>query len=446
MRKRKNLLFFLFFIRIAAGCGLLFARTQIIPFHHKSFVENVDYHSFSALMLKHQIGNDFRKLPKNPVLAPSRGNWDAEDTADPFVLVTADSIMLFYDGDNSDRYHIGYAVQDEHGWGWKKRGRFITGSKAAWDSYHQIAPVVLLHEGTWLLFYNGNINDSELGYQWGLARKIFGQHNWQYPPGLPLMALDSASWDFAGNAYGDILYFPEENKFKMWYTGFQGPLASIGMAESTDGLNWQKIGEGAVLVQLPGVISPDVIYNGEMYYMYFVQLQVSNKGMGTKICRAKSKGGIHWENIEDVLLPGGGWEGRRLMRPNLSFFDGRVQLYYCASGGSTWRIGAAYAVADFTTNKGIWRSKPLKTNFRKVRIKYKVPAETSLTVNFVDMLSGKIYETNLEAEKVQLRNGVFLSVIPIPQELSSVDRQIELKLMTSSPNKSPVVYELSLGE
>jgi hypothetical protein len=62
------------------------------------------------------------------------------------------------------------------------------------------------------------------------------------------------------------------------------------------------------------------------------------------------------------------------------------------------------------------------------------------------MLSGKIYETNLEAEKVQLRNGVFLSVIPIPQELSSVDRQIELKLMTSSPNKSPVVYELSLGE
>lgn len=421
------------------------AQSALLPLHSPQAAENVDYHSFSpALLLKHRIGNDFKKLPKNPVVTPSPASWDRQDAADPFILVTADSILLFYDGDDNDRYHIGYAVRDDLGWGWKKRRKLISGSGAEWDSYHQIAPVVVVQEGKWLLYYNGNLTDSELGYQWGLAARG-NPGGWFYSPDLPLMALDSTAWDFAGNAYGDVLYFPEEKKFKMWYTGFQGPLAAIGLAESADGVHWKKHSGGPVLSLLPGVISPEVIFDGQTYTMYFVQLYAANNGMGTKICRAQSGDGIHWENAEDVLLPGGGWEGQKLMRPNLSYFEGRAQLYYCAARGGSWRIGAAYTEAEFSEAEGRWLSQTQQGNFRFLQIKYEQPAETSLTVSFIDAISGQVYPASLEGQKSGLRKDVFQSVIPVPPEIQSRQWQVELKLHTTNPHRSPVVYEILMS-
>lgn len=427
---------------LLSGMNELTAQTLGLPFHSPQAAENVDYHSFSALMLKHHIGTDFQKLPKNPVVLPSRAGWDSRDAADPFVLVTADSIMLFYDGDNNDHYNIGYAVQDEHGLGWNKRGKILSGSGNEWDSFHQVAPVVFFRESKWLVYYNGNILDSELGYQWGVASGN-SLRDLSYSPNLPLMALDTTHWDFAGNAYGDMIYFPEEKKFRLWYTGFQGPLASIGLAESSDGLHWKKAGEEPVLALLPGVISPDIIFNGETYAMYFVQLELGNKGMRTKISRAESKDGIHWGNVAELLQPSVRWEGKKLMRPNISYFDGRVQLYYCAARSGKWKIGAAYTLADFASN-GKWTSKLIEGRFQTIQIKYEQPAETSLKLNFINPRSGKSFPADLEAQKKALRKDVWQSTLAFPQELKSQEWQLELQLTTTNANSSPVVYEIQL--
>jgi len=428
---------------LLSGMIELAAQALSLPFHYPQTAENVDYHSFSALMLKHRIGTDFQKLPKNPIVSASRAGWDSKDAADPFVLVTADSILLFYDGDNNDQYKIGYAVQDELGWGWKKRDKLLSGSGGEWDSFHQIAPVVFFRDGKWMIYYNGNVRDSELGYQWGMASGP-SLNKLNYLPDLPFMALDTTHWDFAGNAYGDVLYFPEEKKFRLWYTGFQGPLASIGLAESSDGLRWNKVGEEPVLSSLPGIISPDIIFNGETYAMYFVQLELSDKSRMTKISRAESKDGIHWENAVEILQPDIRWEGKKLMRPNVSYFDGRVQLYYCAARGGRWRIGAAYTFAEFAS-PGKWASKLLEGRFQTVRIKYEQPAETSLQVNFLDPRSGKSFPADLEAQKKSLRKDVWLSALAFPQELQSREWQLELQLTTTNPNSSPVVYEIQLA-
>ncbi len=431
-----------------AGFHPLAGQVTTLPFHSPQFAEKVDYHSFApALLLKHRIPNRFQKLPKNPVLTPSPGNWDSKDAADPFVAVTADSILLFYDGDHNDRYHIGYAVRDSLGWGWRKRGLILGGSGAEWDSFHQIAPVVLLHPERWLLYYNGNREDNELGYQWGLALRErpsasapFGE--WRTAQNQPLLTLDSTAWDFAGNAYGDVLWFPEEGKYRMWYTGFQGPLASIGLAESVDGLRWDKAGEGPALALFPGVIAPEIIFNGESYQMYFVQLEFLRGEMATKICRAESRDGSNWENVQDALLPTERWERRRLMRPNLSYFEGRVQLYYCAGGGN-WSIGAAYAEAQFES-AGSWRSQPLRGDFTRLSVKYEQPPETVLTVSLVDAASQKVYPCVLEENRTMLRKDVYCSQLAVPAELLSGSWQAEARLSTARPDRSPVVYEIVL--
>lgn len=415
-------------------------QQKTVPLPSPAFAENVDYHSFpSMLMLKHTIG-EFRKLPKNPVVTSSRNGWDNDDVSDPFVVVTADSVYLFYDGSSHGKYRIGYAVRDPSGWFWQKRKKLLIQSNGQWDSFHQIDPNVLKLNGNWRLYYSGNNSDSEFGYQIGLAEKN-GAGDWIYPVSLPVLSMDTTSWDFAGNIYVNVHYFPEEDKYKMWYTGFQGPLSAIGLAESTDGLNWWKIGDGPVLSIFPSVIAPSVIYNGERYVMYFVQLDLS-RGFRTKISRAESKDGIHWENFEDILNPTDKWEGNRLMRPNLSYFEGNVHLYYCAQKGSHWRIGEAVADAQFV-KKGIWRSRVINNSGGSLHIKFEQPQGTSIKATVIDLNSDTRTELTLLNQTEPLRTNVYSSTISGLNIQG--DWQIELELETTVENLSPVVYEINLN-
>ncbi len=434
--------------RIAIGLVLFFSSILLsqsvkLSFHRAAESYKVDYHSFySMLLLEHEIGK-FRKLPKNPVLTPSLQGWDSRDVADPYILVTADSIMLFYDGDNDDHYHIGYAVRDQQGWKWLKRGKIYAGSGSGWDTYHQIAPVVLETPLSRLLYYNGNHEDSELGYQWGMAAIHSPENQWKSLSDAPVFPLDTTLWDGSGMVYGDIIYLPEKNLYRMWYTGFQGPLSAIGLAESSDGVHWHRVGDSPVLALLPGVIAPEVVFNGKTYTMFFVQLDVSTGGMGTLISRASSVDGTHWDNITPVLKPEFKWEGTRLMRPNLSFFEQRVQLYYCAQKGGKWRIGVAYAYAHFQS-EGFWRSPPIIKAVSQIHLKYELPAGTSLLIKLNDYTHNRSFDFTLDNSGRQLRQGVETTTIPVPVALIPGDWDIEIQLSTSQPNHSPVIYSLEL--
>lgn len=412
--------------------------THPIPIHSSEYAQNVDYHSFyPLLMLKHRIG-EFSKLPKNPVLSRSQAGWDRKDVSDPFVLVSADSIYLFYGGSGGGRYSLGYAVRDPEGWFWMKRSKILPQPNGEWDSYHQIDPHVVRVGDEWRLYYSGNSSDSELGYQIGAAIKN-SDGKWVYPQKSPVMPVDSTAWDFAGSIYADVHYFSESGNYKMWYTGFQGPLSAIGLAESKDGYRWQKIGDAPVFNLFPGVIAPAVIFNGEKYVMYFARLTLAS-GFNTKISRAESEDGIHWDNVQDVLHPTERWEGSRLMSPNLSFFEQRVHLFYCAQKGGNWQIGAAVADAVFQP-KGIWRSAVIKQKVRRLEIKFEQPEGTSIKLSIIELASGKRIPFSILDEARLLRKNVYAS------RLSGLEVrggwQIEVELETTSENHSPVIYEIS---
>ncbi len=423
------------------------ARGKDLPFHTAEAAENMDYHSFAPiLLLKHRITAPFRKLPKNPVLQPSNYGWDAEDVADPFIVNTGDSLLLFYSGNgrNDEKYHIGYAVRAAQGWFWGKRSQIISGSGGVFDRFHQIAPVVIppaLSPGKeWRVYYSGNSLDNELGYQWGLAyQNLAGE--WTYLKDTPLMPLDHLSWDFAGQAYGDIVYIPEQQLYRMYYTGFQGPLASIGLLESRDGVNWEKPLDKPVLSILPGVIAPEVIFDGTRYTMYFVQVQMAAPRLQTRISRAESPDGIHWSNITDVLVPSDRWEKNSLMRPHLAYFEGRVQLYYCAGGGS-WKIGAAYTIPEFEP-EGRWLSPEVGEGAKQLVITFEQPAQTRLRVALIDPVLNQRNELPLD-HAVPVRSSVRRATIDLPQTAQSGRFRIELHLQTDDPAHSPVVYALRL--
>jgi predicted GH43/DUF377 family glycosyl hydrolase len=433
---------FLLTITIIFNIVLANENEKRIVFHSADHSKNVDYHSFAPLMmLKHEIGN-FRKLPKNPVLEPSNFGWDKKDVSDPFVMVTPDSIYIYYDGSNNNGYKIGYAVLDPTGWNWQKRKKILPDGNNGWDSHHQINPIPLIYKNQFRIYYSGNDSDSEFGYQIGMVIKE-DNSQWKYPSSLPVFGIDSTRWDFSGIIYSDIHYFPEHDIFKMWYTGFQGPLSAIGLAESEDGIYWKRVGDEPVFNIFPGVIAPEVIFNGEKYFMYFTQL-VYDDGLKTIISRTESEDGIHWEGVEPILKPELRWERSKLMKPNLSYFDGRVHLYYCAQKGSTWRIGASTADAHFIP-EGNWRSRRINSMAESISIIFEKPEGTEISISLIDSESLKTYKLSMSGSSRELRRGVLEKKILFPDSLKFHHWQIELGLRSTVENRSPLIYELKIG-
>jgi len=419
--------------------SFLFSQTKI-DFSNNRKSDSIDYSSFyPALMLKHNIG-PFYKLPKNPVLSPSRFGWDSQDVADPFILVTADSIFLYYDGSNKGHYSIGYAVRDEAGWGWINRKQILQPDDQKWRSFHLIAPTIIPGKENFLI-YNGNESDSELGYKTGIAKQNSNGH-WAFSSVQTEFKSNQNDWDFAGNAYQDIVYLPKQKIYKMWFSGFFGPFTSIGLAESTDGIQWVKKNKKPVFESAPGVIAPEVIYNGESFKMYFTQLNLNN-GFGTEIKSIESIDGESWKNVESVLKPQSKWEAKRLMRPNISFFEEQVHLFYCAQKGSKWQIGEAIADAFFKP-LGLWQSNRIINKYNYLIIKYEMPALTDIRISLQDLKEGIHQIADIKSNRKELRLGVYKSSIVIDKGLSSFI--IEIELSTENETQSPIIYEILLKE
>lgn len=404
---------------------------QNIDFFENEKSENVDYTSFFPMMLLTYSMGDFYKLPKNPVFSPSSFGWDSQDVADPFVHVTADSIYLYYDGSSATQYSIGYSVRDESGWYWIKRKQILT-PDASWRSFHLIAPTKI--PGQNLLIYNGNNSDSELGYRTGIAAK---STKWEFLSDLPLFENKSGTWDFAGSAYQDIVFIPQINSYKMWYSGFAGIFSQIGVMNSSDGVHWQKE-EKAVFQSLPAVLAPEVLFNGKEYLMFFVQLNIKN-GLHTSIKSVESGDGVNWANVKSVLDPEELWEGNRLMRPNLSFFEEQLHLYYCAQKGSSWHIGEAVADASFQSS-GFWVSPELPKFLKSLSVKYELPYQTDIKFSLLNGSDQEILELDLNENRKELRQNVYEKKIQLNH--GPGEYKIRIDLSTKNINKSPVIYDL----
>ncbi len=440
MTKNNLLVLWLIIFLVHPAFRQLNAQTRL-NFEDQTSSALVDYSSFYPLMLLKFDYSPFYKIYKNPVLDISPQNWDGQDAADPFVLVTADSVMMYYDGDNHSGYRIGYAVLDSSGWYWQKRNSLNIMSGNDWDAYHSVAPSVVNTGNRVLMYYSGNDSDSELGYQIGAAEKLTSG-KWIHQGGHPVLELTDESWDFAGNAYADVVYLPDQKLFRMWYTGFGNLFTGIGQAVSMDGIQWKRDNDQPVFEIAPGVIAPDVIFDGQRYRMFFTRLYIEN-GLKTKICMAESVDGTDWKNVRDVLIPSERWEGSRLMRPNISFFDGKLHLFYCGQNGSTWRIGEAVADAVFE-KEGEWSSPLIRGSYKNLELHFDTPPETSVLIDIVGENEKLI--TRLKSpfsNVVRLRRGAAKSIIPlnIPEDTGF---RIKLKLTTASQNRSPVIYDLFL--
>lgn len=177
----------------------------------------------------------------------------------------------------------------------------------------------------------------------GLATSSDGM-NWTKYPGNPVLR-SAGGWDRIMRI-GTVRWAPELNQFQLWYCGNGAPwdILRVGYATSTDGIHWLKQPSPVftdVTTEMSSWNDVCVTKVGDTYEMYYCSSH-------RDVRFAASQDGTVWQvrDCDPVLAPGGtDWDRDRIWGVDLLVdSEGRRQLFYSARQDETanqWRIGVA---------------------------------------------------------------------------------------------------------
>jgi uncharacterized repeat protein (TIGR01451 family) len=208
----------------------------------------------------------------NPVLSPSR-SWEETGVSRSSVILDGSVYKMWYTGtNNAGVIQIGYASSPD-GINWVKfQGNpvLVVGSPGSWDDEDVSGPTVIKDGNTYHMWYGGYDGST---FRIGHASSSNGI-TWIKDPSNPVLDVgDVGDWDWLAT------YSPEATKigddYRLWYSGETLPIAwQTGYAESRNGGEWVRRGmivpEGS-----PGNFDsqsadhPTVLMEGDKYRIWY---------------------------------------------------------------------------------------------------------------------------------------------------------------------------------
>ena len=190
---------------------------------------------------------DWIKGQGNPIidLGPT-GSFDDFEVGSPSVLYENGTFKMWYTGIEGSPYNdkIGYATSSD-GFAWNKYPEnpvLRPSPPEKWDDTVVRYPYVIFNGVEYLMYY-GALTSSASPHHWriGVANSSDGI-NWEKYPLNPVIDLGApGSWDDESIHSCSVVY--NEGLYQMWYSGSpSGGIdnGEIGYATSTDGYNWTK--------------------------------------------------------------------------------------------------------------------------------------------------------------------------------------------------------------
>ncbi len=234
--------------------------------------------------------------PGNPVLT-EHGNYPDYGIGQPFVLYFNGLYRMWFTGTNgfSDGY-VHYAEsQDGINWSAPVSSPVLSpGEYGSWDSQHVGAGPIIVNDGLLMMYYSG-WGDSHDAWKIGLATSTDGI-NWT-KEAQPI--LSGSGWDYQMGASSAIII---DGKIYLYYYGHQYyQNRQIGLAISDDGYTFQKYGNGPIMSpdqpwELDAIGYPSVIDNGNQYMMIY---QVASPNGQNGFGAAYSQDGKSWTKDEN---------------------------------------------------------------------------------------------------------------------------------------------------
>lgn len=203
-----------------------------------------------------------------------------------------------------------------------------------------IQPKVIFDENVYKMWYSNEANNGV--HSIGYATSIDG-FNWYRKVDKPVLNPGSTGkWDSYGVSLGAV--YKENGAYKMYYTGnptHDGPY-QIGLAVSSDGINWTKNPEPVLYADSlfeTFVSASEVIKLDNKYYMYYSTV-VSNKRV---VALALSDDGIKWRRYSQnpILSVTKQWEGNGAYYPSVIKTHNKFIMVYQNSYDAATAFGFA---------------------------------------------------------------------------------------------------------
>jgi predicted GH43/DUF377 family glycosyl hydrolase len=169
---------------------------------------------------------------------------------------------------------------------------------------------------------------------------------WNKVSNFPVLtAGQSGSWDDYTVGMGYVLN--DKGIYKLYYAGMQDPhtgMRQIGLATSTDGINWQKFNQPVLKSDSSqyflGVHSV-IIINGK-YYMYY-DASPQNEYL-FNINLATSSDGVNWTKYDGnpLLVPSQAWENGSISYSTITSYNNGYKMTY----GNSLQNGIGFAYSN----------------------------------------------------------------------------------------------------
>jgi len=236
-------------------------------------------------------------------------------------------------------------------------GNPLLSQQNLWWEFGGLFHPKIIYDGNGYKMYFVGVANASLSHT-GYAVSTDGI-SWTRPSSLPILFPGNpGTWDSQAAQAGAII--KEETGYKMYYVGWSDPYKAwnIGMATSSDGINWTKR-------QLPVIYSSSgweyqivpfsVIKVNNLYYLYY-----TGRSSNNKIGLATSEDGVNWIKHpgKPILTAGVAWEGSGVMGGSVLQTDQGFTLVY--SGQKDDAFGLAHSPDGKT-----WIKDPANPVFRK---------------------------------------------------------------------------------
>ncbi|HVO73713.1 MAG TPA: hypothetical protein VMT35_06795 [Ignavibacteriaceae bacterium] len=226
----------------------------------------------------------------NPIISKDDSEYDKFGVGVSFLLKDETNYKMWYTGLSYSGTSYVYYAFSENGLQWEKYGQspVLFPDSSGWDSYHVSSGPVIKEDGTYKMYYSG-WNDQYGSWPVGLAISPDGIH-WTRYACNPIIT--GEGWDLQIRPQSII---KKDGIYYMFFTGGTGHECKIGVATSSNGIDWEKYSGNPVMVAEKswegyGVAFPSVIYENNEFAMVYQGILDENTSFGL----ASSTDGLHW--------------------------------------------------------------------------------------------------------------------------------------------------------
>ncbi len=236
----------------------------------------------------------------NPIVTNFNTIYDIHGVGECFVLKDDNNYKMWYVGLSESGVGYGFYAYSSDGLSWTRYSNtpiLFPGPPGNWDSWRATPGPVIKEDGVYKMYYQGWA-DNEGVWDIGLATSSDGV-NWTKYAGNPI--LTGGDWDFHLCPQSIV---KKDNIYYLFYTGrsdfYGGYIFQIGVATSADGITWQKYSGNPVMTNTEpwegtGVAYPSVIYENDQFTMVYEGVKQTNTAIGF----AYSSDGFAWTKNEN---------------------------------------------------------------------------------------------------------------------------------------------------